>query len=100
MYAPHNMHFCNRFAIITPDHIQHLLHAQFPAFVAMSIKSAVRAKIATEYADIRRLYVKVSIEEYFITMQILLDFIGQAANEAEAGFFEKEQTFILSYSYT
>src|ERR1044071_7395114 len=50
------MYFCYRLAIIAFYNVQHLVHSQFPAFIAMSVEAAIGTEVAGEYAYIGRLY--------------------------------------------
>ena len=75
--AAYYVHFCNWLAIVLANDVEHLLHAHFPAIIAVLVLAGVGAEVAGEYTNVCGLYMEVAIEIDFAVVQPAGNMISQ-----------------------
>ena len=77
MNTANDVYFRNRLAIIFLYQTEHIISAQFPSFLLMSIEPRIRTEITTKNTNIGWLDVKVPVEVGFVAMQFFPDVVSQ-----------------------
>src|ERR1017187_2357628 len=100
MNTTHNMHLCNRLAIIRPDNIHHLFGTQFPTIFLLFQEPGIGAEIAGIDTNISRLYMKIPIKESIVAMLRLPYVIGKSGKVSQLSFLKKKHAFFIRNAMT
>jgi hypothetical protein len=79
MNAANDMHFSLGLVVVFLNDVEHIVHAQFPTFLSLSVQPGVRTEMAGENANIRRFNMKIAIEIHTVAVHLFANVVGEGA---------------------